>query len=300
MKIAAAAYPLDWHNRWNDYVGKLRVWVRTATEQKAELLVFPAYGAMELASLAGEDIARDPERSIEAVNARIKDVDELHGSLAREFKVYICAASGPIKRPDDRKPVNRARLFSPDGSHGVQDKLTMTQSERDAWGIAGGGPARVFDTGLGKIGILIGGDAGFPAVARAMAAAGAEVLLVPSCSESLQGYWRVRIAAQARALENQCIVAHATTVGTADWLAIAATNHGAAGLYGPPDAGFPEDGVVAVGKPDAAGWVHGEVSMEALRQARTDGAGWASGDWTDQLPRGAEVETVTLGSPADS
>ena len=232
MKIAAAAYPLDWHNRWNDYVGKLRVWVRTATEQGAELLVFPAYGAMELASLAGEDIARDPERSIEAVNARIKDVDELHGSLAREFKVHICAATGPLKRPDDRKPVNRARLFAPDGSHGVQDKLTMTRSERDAWGIAEGGPARVFDTGLGKIGILIGGDAGFPTVARAMAEAGAEVLLVPSCTESLQGYWRVRIAAQARALENQCIVAHATTVGPADWLAIAAKNHGAAGIYG--------------------------------------------------------------------
>ena len=59
MKIAAAAYPIDWHNRWNDYVGKLRVWVRTAAEQGAELLVFPEYGGLELASLAGEDNARD-------------------------------------------------------------------------------------------------------------------------------------------------------------------------------------------------------------------------------------------------
>src|SRR5690606_30592710 len=54
MKIAAAAYPIDWHNRWNDFVGKLRVWVRTAAEQGAELLVFPEYAAMELASLAEE------------------------------------------------------------------------------------------------------------------------------------------------------------------------------------------------------------------------------------------------------
>ena len=67
MKIAAAAYPIDWHNRWNDYVGKLRVWVRTAAEQGAELLVFPEYAALELASLAGEDNARDPERAIDAV-----------------------------------------------------------------------------------------------------------------------------------------------------------------------------------------------------------------------------------------
>ena len=41
MKIAAAAYPIDWHNRWNDYVGKLRVWVRTAAEQGAELRRLP-------------------------------------------------------------------------------------------------------------------------------------------------------------------------------------------------------------------------------------------------------------------
>ena len=78
MKIAAAAYPIDWHNRWNDYVGKLRVWVRTAAEQGAELLVFPEHGALELASLAGEENARDLARTIEALTARIKDVDDLH------------------------------------------------------------------------------------------------------------------------------------------------------------------------------------------------------------------------------
>ena len=69
MKIAAAAYPIEWHNRWNEYVGKLRVWVRTAAEQGAELLVFPEYGALELASLAGAENARDPGRLVDAVNA---------------------------------------------------------------------------------------------------------------------------------------------------------------------------------------------------------------------------------------
>ena len=53
MKIAAAAYPVEWHNRWNDFVGKLRVWVRTGKEQGAQILVFPEYAALEIASLAG-------------------------------------------------------------------------------------------------------------------------------------------------------------------------------------------------------------------------------------------------------
>ena len=296
MKIAAAAYPIDWHNRWNDYVGKLRVWVRTAAEQRADLLVFPEYGALELASLAGEENARDPERVIDAVNARIKDVDELHGSLAREFKVHICAASGPVRRAADRKPVNRARLFAPDGSVGVQDKLMMTRYEREAWGISAGGPLRVFDTALGRIGILICYDCEFPLLARAMAEAGAEVLLVPSRTQTLRGYWRVRVGAMARALENQCVVVHASAVGPAPWLPVAEQNHGAAGIYGPPDNGFPEDGVVAAGKPDVAGWVYGEVSLDAVRQSRTDGTVLTFRDWAEQPQRIAGVETVALGA----
>src|SRR5690606_464423 len=136
------------------YVGKLRVWVRTAAEQGAELLVFPEYGALELASLAGDENARDPGRLVDAVNARIKDVDELHGSLAREFEVHICAATGPVRRAGDRMPVNRARLFAPDGASAVQDKLLPTSREREASGLVPGAPLRLFETALGRIGIL--------------------------------------------------------------------------------------------------------------------------------------------------
>jgi predicted amidohydrolase len=293
MKIAAAAYPIDWHNRWNDYVGKLRVWVRTAAEQGAELIVFPEYGAMELASLAEEANARDPQRSIDAVTARIKDVDDLHSSLAREFKLYICAASAPLRQAGGRA-VNRARLFAPDGSRGHQDKLALTPFERDDWGLVAGDGARVFDTAIGRIGILISHDAEFPLLARAMAEAGAEVLLVPSSTDALPGYWRVRLAAMARALENQCVVAHAVTVGEANWLAASVHNHGTAAIYGPPDTGFPDDGVVAHGKPDTAGWVHGEVAIEALRALRDAGA-MPSRQWQEQVARIGRVETVELG-----
>ena len=297
MKIAAAAYPIDWHNRWNDYVGKLRVWVRTAAEQGAELLVFPEYAAMELASLAGEDNARDLERSIDAVTARIKDVDELHGSLAREYRAHILAATGPIRR-EDGKAVDRARLFAPDGSHGVQDKLIMTRFERESWGIVPGAGQRVFETALGRIGVLTGYDAEFPLLARALVAAGAEVLLVPSSTDSPRGYARMRAAVMARALEGQCVVAHAVTVGEADWLRAAAKSTGTAAIYGPPDVGFPEDGVIAAGKPNTAGWVHAEVSLEAVRAVRADGAVLNHRDWAEQDARLDGVETVALGLAA--
>jgi predicted amidohydrolase len=285
MKLAAAAFPIDWHNRWNDYVGKLRVWVRTAAEQGAELLAFPDYGALEIASLAGEDNARDAARSIDAVSARIKDVDDLHGSLAREFKVHICAASGPVR--DHGTPYDRARLFAPDGTFAHQDKLTLSAFEQ-AWGIAPGDRPRVFETALGRLGILLTTDAEQPAIAAAMAEAGAEVLLLPSLSDGPRGYARMRTAALARAAETRCAVVHAVTLGLADWLPMASRGHGAAGIFVPPDPGLPEDGVINTGKMDSAGWVHGEVDLAALRTAREAPSAAAVAV--------AEVELVPLGA----
>jgi predicted amidohydrolase len=292
VKIAAAAYPVEWHNRWNDYVGKLRIWVRTATEQGAELLVFPEYGAMELASLAEEENSRDLARSLAAVMARLGDVDDLHASLAREFGAYIAAASAPVRR-EDGAVVNRVRFFAPDGERSHQDKLTLSRFERDDFGVARGEGLTLFDTGLGRIGIVIGKDAEVPSIARALVAAGAEVLLVPASARSAQEYWRLRIAAMARALEGRCAVVHAVTVGDADWLAAATRNVGAAAIYAAPEPGFPDDGIVAVGKLNIAGWVHGEVSLDTLRRARAE-----SGDpelaAPDDVP--GEVAVVTLGT----
>ena len=74
---------------------------------------------------------------------------------------------------------------------------------------------------------------------------------------------------------------------TADWLPAAEQNVGAAAIYGPPDAGFPEDGVIAIGKPDTAGWVHGEVSLEAVRQVRADGMVLTFRDWPEQAAAAA-------------
>ncbi len=295
MKIAAAAFPLEWHDRWNDYVGKLRLWVRSAAEEGAELLVFPEYGAMELASLAGEEIAGDLARSIDAVSERIDDVDGLHASLAREFGVHIAAATAPV-RLEDGRAVNRARLFAPDGTQGHQDKLIMTRFERDEWMISPGDGVRVFDTALGRIGLLVCYDAEFPLIARAMVEAGAELLLVPSCTETARGYWRVRVGAQARALENQCISVQAPTVGDAAWSPAVDANVGAAGVFGPPDKGFPENGVIALGKMNDPGWTYAEVSLEDVRAVREDGTVLNHRHWTEQDDRLAPVETVRLGA----
>ncbi len=289
MKIATSAYPIDWLDSWQAYADKITSWVNTAAEQGADLLVFPEYGAMELASLGGKEVAADLEGGLRAVADRIPAVDELHEELSQRHRIHILAASAPVW-DGGLRPVNRARFFGPNGKLGHQDKQIMTRFERDPWNVVSGGPLVLFDTALGKIGILICYDCEFPLLARALVDAGAEILLAPSCTEAMTGYSRVRIGAMARALENQCVTVHSPTVGDAPWCPPVDTNTGAAAIYGPPDTGFPATGVIAQGEFNKPGWTYAAIDLDTIREVRADGGVLNHAHWVEQLPR---VKTVT-------
>ncbi|MEL6621240.1 MAG: nitrilase-related carbon-nitrogen hydrolase, partial [Pseudomonadota bacterium] len=171
------------------------------------------------------------------------EADALHQRLARETGKHILAASAPVVPSKGQRPVNRARLFAPSGAVGIQDKQIMTRFEAETWGVVPGGPLTLFDTALGKIGILICYDSEFPLLGRALK--DADILLIPSVTEALSGHTRVQIGARARALENQCVTAMARVTGIADWSEAVDISVGAGGIYGPPDTGFPEDGILA-------------------------------------------------------
>ena len=272
MKIATASYPLDVLPDWAAYEDKLTAWVDEAASHGSDLLVFPEYGAMELATLAGPDVAGDLEASLFAVAERLEEADALHAHLAATYGVHILAASAPATDalPEGvSRPVNRARFFAPGGARGAQDKQIMTRFEAEEWDVAPGGPLQLFDTALGKIGVLICYDGEFPLLGRALAEA--DILLVPSVTEALAGYWRVRIGAQARALENQCVTVMSSVVGEAAWSPAVDTSTGAGGIYGPPDRGFPDTVVIALGALNVPGWVYGDVDVAAIAEVRRDG-----------------------------
>ncbi|MFM5931476.1 MAG: carbon-nitrogen hydrolase family protein [Novosphingobium sp.] len=289
VTIAAAQYPIDWLADWGAYESKLSLWVRGAAEQGARLAVFPEYGAMELASLA-PDTAGSLHGSLESVAALAERVDDLHAGLAREYGLLIVAGSLPW-RLDDGRFVNRARIFSPNGRRGFQDKLVMTRFENEQWHVSPGSDLTVFNTDIGKLGIAICYDSEFPLIARALCEAGVEILAVPTCTDTVHGYWRVRLGCQARALENQCLVVQSPTVGLASWSPAVDENRGAAGFYCPPDGAFPDDGVVATGMPDQSRWVVASVDLASLRDLRADGAVLNALDWQRQ-PGAKTLRTV--------
>jgi predicted amidohydrolase len=291
---AVAQYPVERLASWESYAAKLECWVSNAAAHGAKLAVFPEYGAMELAALDPATMG-DLSGSLVSVAALLPQVDAIHAELAARFDIHILASSGPFRRTDGSF-VNRARLFVPNGKFGVQDKLIMTRFEREQWGVAAGGPLRVFDTALGRIGVLICYDSEFPLLARSQIEAGAQLLLVPSCTDSLHGYWRVRLAAQARALEGQCYALQAPLVGDAGWSPAIDSNRGAAGIFGPPDGAFPDDGIVALGQLDARQWLFGEIDLARVDTLQSEGAVLNKRHWAEQpapptLPR---VEVVDL------
>lgn len=293
MRVSTAAYEMSFLSSWAQYEDKIAHWVRRAADQGADLAVFPEYGAMELSTLDGRAVSLDLEASLKAVSDRIPEADALHQRLAAEHGLHILAASAPVFDPAlGARPVNRARLVTPTGAIGVQDKQIMTKFERGPWGVATGGPLRVFETTLGRIGILICYDSEFPLLGRALSEV--DLLLVPSCTEAAAGYWRVRIGAMARALEAQCVSVMSSTVGACPWSEAVDLNTGAGGVFGPPDIRFPSDGVLAVGEMNVPGWTFADVDLEAIAHVRRDGIVAGRAHWIEQEGRDDTVTIVSL------
>lgn len=295
LRVAAAQYPLDALPDVTAYADKIAHWVAEGAGAGAELLVFPEYGAMELAATRGPAIAGDLKASLAAVADLVSEQHAVHARLAGTHGVHILAGSGPLRQPDGTF-VNAATLFAPSGASATQHKLIMTPFEK-SWGISAGGALRVFQTALGRIGIAICYDAEFPLIVRAMAEAGAELVLVPACTERLSGYHRVRTAALARALENGIACVLSPTVGEAPWSPAVDINTGAAGCFVPAELGVSDTGVVAEGRVDEPGWIAAEIDLEQLRRLRLGGEMHNSADWVRQPGAGspqARVEVVRL------
>jgi predicted amidohydrolase len=191
--------------------------------------------------------------------------------------VWLLPGSLPVR--EGNVVHNRAPLIAPDGRRAFQEKRVMTRFEAESWGVAAGADPAVFETPWGRVGISICYDVEFPALVRAQVEAGAWLILAPSCTDTMAGFNRVRLAARARALENQCYVAIAPTVGVAPWSATLDVNRGYAAVFGPVDRGFPEDGVLARGALDEGQWVYADLDPARLEAVRADGGVRNHRDW---------------------
>ena len=266
MRIGALAWQVERGAGPHAWIARLAREVGVAAQAGARLLLLPEYAVMEAAAGDGPDLAGELARAVGFAPA----VLEAARDVARRHGVWLLPGTLPFRAGDGI--VNRAPLIAPDGAVAFQDKHVMTRFEAEHWGIAPGEPPAVFATAFGRIGIAICFDAEFPHLVRAQVEAGAWLILVPSCTDTPAGRHRIRLAAAARAMENQCFVATAPTVGAAPWIGTLDANHGIAGVYGPVDRGFAEDGVVVEAAADAPGWVFADLDPARLDAVRNAGA----------------------------
>lgn len=278
VNIAAAQYDLSFLETWKNYRKKIERWVGEAVDQNAKILVFPEYGSMELASLFPKEIYRSLEKQLAALQTLHDDFVGLFQTLAQKNQCYIQAGTFPV-RQDSGDYRNRAYLFMPNGRCDYQDKLQMTRFENEHWLIKSGTELKCFDTDYGIIGINVCYDSEFPLLARKQVESGANLILVPSCTDTVAGYHRVRIGCQARALENQCFVVQSPTVGNAAWSEAVDINVGAAAIYTPVDYGFPDNGIAAIGELNRSQWVFAELSLTDIESVRRQGQVFNFRDW---------------------
>ncbi|MGR6429937.1 carbon-nitrogen hydrolase family protein [Rhizobium sp. PAMB 3174] len=285
MKLAASQYAMTLFEDFDAFAENLIDHCREAKDAGAELLLLPEYAAMVMTGLLAPDIRSDLHASIAGLQQFLPRWLELSEEIARNLGIVLCPGSAPVKDPDGHYR-NRSWLFGPDGMIGHQDKIMMTRFEKEQWGISSGQGLTAFDTPLGRLGILICYDNEFPMLARTLAERDADLILAPSCTDAEAGYYRVRIGAQARALENQIAVLVSPTAGRAPWSPAVDENFGKSALYVPSDYGMPPSGVIGESESvftEESRWSFFDIDLETVRRLRREGQVFTRRDWPDQF-----------------
>ena len=286
LRFASCQYAIALFEDWAAYAADLERLAQEAAAEGAQLLLLPEYSAMALTGLLPEADRADLHKSIAGIQLLIPRWLDLCETITRRHGVWFCPGSAPVLDADG-KYRNRAWLLGPGGPLGHQDKIMMTRFERQQWFIAAGADGlRTFDTPFGRLGILICYDNEFPMLARRLAEAGVELVLAPSCTDTEAGYHRVRIGAQARALENQFAVLVSPTAGRAPWSPAVDENFGRAALYVPADYGMPPDGVLAQSEEvftAQSRWLFGEIDLAGVAALRHEGQVALYRDWPEQF-----------------
>ena len=293
-RVAAWQYPIEQLGSFEAWTAKLRAGIAEAADRGAALCVVPEYAAMELTALLDLGEQATLATQLAAVQRLVPAYDRAYRDAARDHRVAIVAGSAPVRGPGGAFH-NRLLVIGPGGDAQPIEKLQMTRFEAERWGISAGAAHAVVELGPIRLGVAICYDAEFPLIVRRLAVAGANVIAVPSCTDGLAGYHRVRVACQARALENQCFVVQAPTVGVAPWSIALDENVGAAGVFAPCDHGFPHDGLVALGPLDAPHLLVADLDLAQLDAVRADGQVLGHRDWDAPAHLGGAVARVRLG-----
>ena len=276
VRVCAVQYPVRTVASFDEFARQVTFFVDAASGYRADFVVFPEIFTLQLLSFLPAVRRGEAVRQLAALAPRYL---ELFHDLAVRYNTNVVGGSTYVEEADGI--YNVAYLFRRDGSIEEQKKLHVTPNEARWWGVRRGDGVRVFDTDRGRVAIAICYDVEFPEVARLAAEKGAQILFVPFCTDNRQGYLRVRICAQARAIENQMYVVTAGVTGFIPDVDNMDVNYAQSGVFTPSDFPFARDGVAAECEPNIEAIVVADIDLELTRRNRLAGT---VRPWTDRRP----------------
>ncbi len=198
------------------------------------------------------------------------DIVQQFSNFSISYNINIITGSMPEKR--DGKLYNVGYLCRRDGTMEKYEKIHVTPDEAKVWGMQGGRQIKVFDTDCGKIGVLICYDSEFPELSRLLAEQGMDILFVPFLTDTQNGYSRVRNCAQARAIENECYVAIAGSVGNLPNVHNMDIQYAQSMVFTPCDFAFPANGIKAEATPNTEMILIANMDIDLLRELHQFGS----------------------------
>jgi predicted amidohydrolase/GNAT superfamily N-acetyltransferase len=199
-----------------------------------------------------------------------KVIIQRFAELAISYNINIITGSMP--EIVDNSLFNVGYLCKRDGGIERYEKLHVTPDEARVWGLQGGNTIRTYDTDCGKIGILICYDVEFPELSRLLAKEGIDILFVPFLTDTQNGYSRVRYCAQARAIENECYVAIAGSVGNLPKVHNMDIQYAQSMVFTPCDFSFPTNGIKAEATPNTEMILIADLDIDLLRELNQFGS----------------------------
>nr|WP_319401588.1 bifunctional GNAT family N-acetyltransferase/carbon-nitrogen hydrolase family protein [uncultured Carboxylicivirga sp.] len=199
-----------------------------------------------------------------------EEVVQRFSQLAISYNINIITGSMP--ELVNNELYNVGYLCKRDGGVERFEKIHVTPDEAKVWGLQGGRQLKTFDTDCGKIGILICYDVEFPELGRLLADEGMDILFVPFLTDTQNGYSRVRHCAQARAIENECYVAIAGSVGNLPKVHNMDIQYAQSMVFTPCDFSFPTNGIKAEATPNTEMILIADVDLGMLLELNQFGS----------------------------
>ncbi|GAB4399781.1 MAG: bifunctional GNAT family N-acetyltransferase/carbon-nitrogen hydrolase family protein [Microscillaceae bacterium] len=266
VRIGAVQWLMRRINSLETFFENVEFFVDAVSDYKADFLLFPEYFNAPL--MAGYNKLNSAS-AIRKLAGYTEEIRRKMVEFALEYNINIIAGSMPLY--ENETLYNVSYLCRRDGTYEAQYKLHPTPSEVNDWGMQGGHELRTFDTDVGKIGILVCYDCEFPELSRILADQGMQILFVPSSTDLQSGYQRVRVCSQARAIENECYVVVAGSVGQVPNVANMDLQYSQSAIFSPSDFAFPQNAIIAEGTPNSEMTLIADVDLDSLKELHTQG-----------------------------